>query len=273
VDDEASARAARVARAAVLALAALAACGSVAAVPGADPTTDCRASHMPMPRANIGPDVTLRVICGSTATAAVASVDQTGPGTTAWSTSIEGDQAYTLVQSVFFTCAAGGPSVAIVELTVPPDAVPGDTFDAVVDVHADDGSFSPAKVNVHAVVTVPVFTLEPTALDFGDVSRMQSYTRLVTVADDDPVDVNIVPNVDRPNFFFSVIPSVTPHQKRVMWQVHFEAYDLGDDSATATWTAGPSYPPGCATVKTMPLHARVVPDAGPGDGGATDLSW
>jgi len=260
-------------------LAALAACRSIPDSKQVDlPPHPICGSGVSMPRANIGPDVNLRVLCGTMAAAGVASVDEEGDGSTSWTTSLIGDPAFVLPQDAFLTCQANSPTVARVQLLVPPGAVPGDAFDAVVTVHASDGSFADGQVHVHADVTAPMFDLQPTSIDFGDVLPDQGATRMLTIVDHDAVPVNItaqlVTAVDTPPPFGygpDLARGIMNNTRQ--WLVSFVGRDVGDYSTTLEFSAGASTPSQCQTKKSLALHARVVaPDGGAPDGGARDAT-
>ncbi|HVU51212.1 MAG TPA: hypothetical protein VHL80_11025 [Polyangia bacterium] len=257
---------------AALALAALPACSSSGPSGSAAPPAAVCGAGRPMPVAHIGPDVRLRVLCDGLATAGVASVDEEGSGTTSWSVSLAGDAAFSLPISSFRTCQAVGPTVALVQLLVPPGAVPGDAFDTTATIHADDGSFADGRVSVHADVTAPSFDLDPPSIDFGDVLPNRGASRTLRILDHEAVPVSVSPSAPTdPSFGYGPDVGAPGMMTGLLWSMSFVGQEVGDHTATVTWTAEPGAVPACQTTKTMTLHARVVaPDGGAQDGGAQD---
>jgi hypothetical protein len=231
----------------------------------------CSASAPPMPVVHLGPDVTIRAICGGSGQAAVASVDEHGPGVTAWSISVRGtpSSAFSLKQTTFRTCQTDGPMVALVFFQAPPGAVPGDAFDAVVTVDADDGSFAAGTVNVHAEIVKPWVTIDKANLEFGDVLPGASPMQTLSVSAPDGVNVffEMVGSLD--SFSLARIPPQTKGNTSA-WSVTFEAFLPGDHSASLRFASSPilDSPPACGWTATIGLHARVVADGGAPDGDA-----
>jgi hypothetical protein len=258
---------------AVLGLVAAASCSSARTDPGNGfPGFCATTSTHRMARALIGPDVNIGAVCGGITVAPIASVDVEGSDSTMWSVAVEGDDAFSLTQTTFVTCGASSPAVASVTFTPPPTALPGDTFDAVVTVSSNDGSFAPGAVKVHGVVAAPDFTLTPSDLDFGQVAPDQSASRGVTVIDDSVGPATIVPlAIEGGGAAFGFPMVMRRSARRWTAQVRFAANTPGTYSATWTWQAGASAPAGCLTKKTVTLHATVVGAyGGADDGGASD---
>jgi hypothetical protein len=210
--------------------------------------------------------------------AGVASVDEEGDGSTSWSTSLTGDPGFLLPQNVFLTCQANSPTVALVQFLVPPDAVPGDAFDATVTVQASDGSFTEGQVHVHADVTAPMYELAPTSIDFGDVLPDHPATRMLTIVDHDASPVGITAQlvtaigVPEP-FGYGPDRAQGVMENTQHWIVSFNGHDVGDYATTLEFSAGASSPSLCQTKRSLALHGRVVaPDGGAGDSGAHDAT-
>jgi hypothetical protein len=221
-------------------------------------------------RGLIGPDVSLRALCGSMTTtmAPLASVDVEGAGSTSWSVSLVGDRAFYLPAEHFVSCQSNSPTLATARIAAGYASGPGATFDAVATVSSDDGSFATGQVNVHVETVAPQFTLAPTSVDFGDVLPDQQVSAIV-VATSEFTEAVAQPTtiLTMGAFHYTVDAGISP---RSNGQVTFAWHDPGDYTDTWTWTASPSpdggAPDGCVTTKTVALHARVVaPDAGAGD--------
>jgi hypothetical protein len=227
-----------------------------------------------MPTVHIGPDVSIRGLCGSTTQAPVASVDERGAGVTQWSLSVQGDPAFVVRAGIMTACQANGPTVGFVRFVAPPDQLPGQTFDAVVTVHADDGSFADGTVNVHAEIVAPQITVDTKTIDFGDVRRGVVALHTVTFnAPSQDLSFMIDTGLDTD---FRVQATAGPLQKLEpslhSWDVIIQSFVLGDHSTSMTWRAFPTALPtataACTLSATIDVHARVVElDAGASDGG------
>jgi hypothetical protein len=253
---------------------ALAACGGreQATTPVPPPQVACSPAVAAMPTVHVGPDLTMRALCGTTTRGAVASVDERGNGVTRWSLSLQGDPAFFVMPAPFETCQSTSPTVALVQFAAPPDALPGATYAAVVTVHADDGSFPDGKVNVSAEVVSPSITVDTSTLDFGDVPLGVTAMRAINFnAPDEDVTFRID---SAPNSTFvltmqvGLIQRLSPNLHS--WNVSFHSDAPGDYTTSMTWTASParlvSAPPPCTWRATIPMHARVLPpDAGQDD--------
>jgi hypothetical protein len=238
-----------------------------------------------MPRALIGPDVDVRVLCDSGGSVPIASVDELGAGVTKWSFTVNGDAAFGHpTVETFVTCEANSPQVAFVNFSPPMDALPGATFDAIAAVHADDGSFADGTVKLHGEVTAPVLTVDKARVDFGNVAPGDNptiplhFTREYGVVNPFPqspdatsMSGGVVSYSYGP---FDITPMKEPGSSFVLplvWNVTFTPDVPSDYSATVGWRATPSGGPGvipgvptaCNWTTTISLHARVV-----GDGGA-----
>jgi hypothetical protein len=224
-----------------------------------------------MARAFIGPDVDLRVPCTVTVQVPVASVDAVGGGCADWSIALQGDPDFTTVSDplvqdagVFRTCETIGPTVASVSFTPPLTAVPGDTFDAVVTVHASDGSFSDGKVKVHAVVAVPTDTIDKTAIDFGDVP-LGTHPMVPIKFTFANKAVIPQPNAVLQGPFFLSEAGGSVASGWITQFVNLDAYRPGDYTNSFTWTAptlptpvASLLPPACLWTTTIAVHGRVV---------------
>ena len=261
-----------------------------------------------MPRPLIGPDVNVRVVCGGTTIAPIASLDELGKGATNWSFTVAGDPAFrpstsqALLDnaSQFVVCEADSPQVAFVECVPPPDALPGATFDAIATVHADDGSFADGTVKLHGVIAAPVIIVDKKNVDFGDVAPgddptiplhfMPENGALVNLfLDQPPAAADMIAGVPSYSYGpFVVTPGMIVASKTFgsvpfVWNVTFKTDVPGDYSATVGWRATPvpaacqpdascdgPTDPSCDWTTTLTLHARVVDDGGAdaSDGGA-----
>jgi hypothetical protein len=262
----------------------------------------CPASSSPsMPRALIGPDVDVRVLCGGAAVAPIASVDAVGAGATRWSFTVTGDSAFrpgtfqepSGTASSFVVCQADSPQVAFVQCIPPVDAPPGSTFDAIATVHADDGSFADGTVKLHAEVSAPIVTVDKTNVDFGNVAPGESVTMPLRLTVENNEGVNLF--LDPPPAATSMLDGVASSSygpfvinggmlqgstsfglHAFVWNVTFVSDAPGDYSETVGWRAtpvpasceadascsAPTDDPSCDWTTTVTLHARV-----PGDGG------
>ncbi|HVU49749.1 MAG TPA: hypothetical protein VHL80_03625 [Polyangia bacterium] len=236
-----------------------------------DALVSCPPTRATQVRALIGPDVSTRVVCGTSAVTEVplATVDVEGDGTTSWSATLDPDDAFHLPRSSFDTCLLSSPTLAEVLLTVPPTAGPGATFDAVATVRSDDGSFASGQVNLHAEAVAPEYTLDRTSVDFGDVFPDQEAVEVVEATSEFTAAVASPVSLSSDHFQFDTPAHPTLRLDHLTTSpVTFSAHDPGDYTATWTWMAGEGSKPACTTTKTVALHARVVaPDAGAGDAG------
>jgi hypothetical protein len=255
------------------------ACAGRAAQPTLLPDggSTCPATSSPsMPRALIGPDVDVRVLCGGTVNAPIASIDEPGAGVTRWSFTVKGDPAFSpgmapigrrmalsqpMSMNTFVTCEATSPQVAFVEFNPPLDAVPGSTFDAIATVHADDGSFADGMVKLRGDVIAPALTVDKTSVDFGDVAPgampvipihfAGENGALEPFLDPPPVATGMSEGVA----YYSYGPFVfTPTKIQcsgcftlnlLVWDVTFMSDVPGDYSTTVGWRAPP--PPRLST--------------------------
>jgi hypothetical protein len=261
------------ARTALVALATLTGCANLPqpSTDGATTPLSCSPATKAMPRAHIGPDVHLRVLCGEAAQAAVASVDELGAGVTDWSVSLEGDMGFSLSQIAFVTCQVTGPSVAFVQFLPPAGAVPGDTFSTVVTVQATNGAFPNGTVNVRAEIVAATSSTSTPTIDFGDVpvGTLPDEQLLVFTVPDTSIDLKMDPPYFEAPFSIAVAPATNPVAKNIRaWHVAFRAFVPGDYTVVGTWTAAspvlalPS-PDACSTKTTVMVHARAVAvDAG-----------
>lgn len=250
------------------ALALVAACARAESAPsngGFSPS--CSMSGPSMPAVHIGPDATIRVGCGGLGTAAVASVDERGAGVTSWSASVQGSPPdhFTLIESRFVTCQVNGPSVASVRFQAPVGSLPGDNYEGLVTVHADDGSFADGTVQVHGVVVAPSVTVDKTTIDFGDLAPGASATQRLTFMPDVATGINPSKHVDPP---FSLLVAQSSTRLTALL-ITFSSPVPGDFSASVEFTTSvvASLPAACKWTTTIALHAHVVGDAGT-DGGA-----
>jgi hypothetical protein len=223
-----------------------------------------------MPRASVGPDATIRVFCGQSAQAPVASVSDSGGGITSWSISLDGDPHFALPTFMFQTCVGLSPTVALVSFGAPNTAVPGDTFDTVATVSADDGSFPAGTAKVHAEIVAPTATVDKAALELGDVLVGTVVQQVVTFHLDE-AGVSIAPPTDSMPFAFS-FAGRTGGRQEIPWRVTAGALAPGDYTYASKWAVGPrpgAYSPECDWHVTIPLHVRVVaPGGDSADGGA-----
>jgi hypothetical protein len=219
----------------------------------------CVTGLPPKPRAFIGPDVKLKVTCGAMARAAVASVSDEGTGITEWHAALSGDAAFSLVQSDFASCGGGGPLVADVDFTPPTSAVPGDTFDAVVTVSADQDAFPTTTVKVHGEVVAPVVVSDKSMVDFGDVETATLVTQELTFRVD-TIGLRVqAPPADYP---FTIQETQPPMSTLATYAIRVLAGPRGDYTMPAVWTVGADpmvgLPEACVWRKTIPIHARIV---------------
>jgi hypothetical protein len=264
------------------ALATLAACGggTSTGIPSGFDARDfllgCPASPgPPMSRAFIGPDVSLTVLCGGKARAAIASVDEAGDGETRWSASLGGDHAFSLERSSFVSCQGTGPQVAFVSYAPPATATPGTTFAAVVTVHAEDGSFPDGAVALHGEVAAPRLSASRADVDFGDLAPgdMAAYALDFTVEDGSTVDVVRDPFMESPFYLTLLNPDAgqTAAPPISHWRVAFQSRVPGAYAASVAFHAQLSgtfsLPPPCLWTQTVTMHARVLGDGGTSDGG------
>ena len=239
------------------------------------------ASGRSMPRAFIGPDATFRVTCGGRTSSPIASVDEQGTGLTSWSISVKGDPAFTPETPTLETCLQNSPQVAFVAFYPPLDAVPGDSFDAVATVHADDGSFANGTVRLHGDVVSTKVAVSATAIDFGDVAPGDSQARPLDFTVLEGAHATISPEVLTGSPFSvtlakPVIASSRDIPMTTSWRVAFQSSIAGDYTASVVWRGlpqGRALPPpeACVWTTTVTLHARVLADAGAGDADAGAL--
>jgi hypothetical protein len=250
----------------VVAFAMAGACGSHGAAVS-DVRFACPSSKGAKPRASIGPDVKLEVVCGQTVSGAIASVSNSEGGTTTWSVSLAGDSSFSLEQGAFATCAGMSPSVAIVIFTPPTTAALGDSFDTVATVRADDGSFPSGTVAVHATVIALTATVEPTVLELGEVAPGQIAEKTLTFHAA-PGASAIQPSDFAP-FSFHFAGSRT-NGRDFAWNVTALSSTPGDYMLLSQWTVGlkpGALPPACDWHVNVPIHVRVL-DPATRDGGA-----
>jgi hypothetical protein len=266
------------ARATVLALPLLAACAAgppqptmtADAIPGV-----CVTSGPPKPIAHIGPDVQVRAPCGLSGRAAVASVDEQGPGLTTWSVSLDNPTAFSLDQIFFDTCQKLGPSVAFVSFGPPPGSMPGDAFDTVATISAIGDVFPPGRVKVHGEVIVPRVSADQTTVELGDVAPFTDAAQLLSFRNEDAQPLSFASSVAVQGPFTIAMAPGKSMLPTSTWQVNFAPSGPGDYAATVTFTATPQahfgIAPACSWRQDIALHAHVpgTPDggAGAGDGG------
>jgi hypothetical protein len=221
-----------------------------------------------MPNANLGPDLSLRVLCGQSAIGGIASVSEEGPGATSWTVTLVGDSAFTVDQRSLVTCQAGGTTVATVSLQAPPDALPGATYDAVATIRAEGDAFPPGTVKLHGEVVAPSVTVAPT-LDFGDVPAGKTVVQPIHFIENDTNPVFYNPD------FVQGGPFITSTSQRTTdtttdWFIELMASPPGDYSLDTTWTASPlpnlGFQDACFTKKMVTLRAHVVGVDGGADG-------
>jgi hypothetical protein len=266
-----------------LALSAPAGCGGVEKLAdggGATANAPCSFQAPSMPTVHLGPDATIRTLCGRTTQAPIASVDERGNGVTSFSLSVEGSPELIVSPGVLMACQLDGPTVAFVLFSPTPEERPGQTFDGVVTVHAADGSFPDGRVKVHAEIVKPTVTVSPEVLDFGDVplgSRVMRELSLVTPFADLSLLLTNLPN---PDFAFTMLGAPVKNRTPQIqtWEVSFTADTPGDHVHQITWTATPAdvVPPvpECSSTGTITLRAHVLaadaaaPGGDAGDAGA-----
>jgi hypothetical protein len=258
-----------------LACGALAACGG--GVPATGPVTgaagapgSCQSARGGMTHANLGPDLNLQVLCGGSAIGGIASVSHEGAGSTSWTVSLSGDPEFVASDSSLLTCEASGTTVVVVKLGVPPDALPGATFDAVATIKARDGSFPTGTVKVHGEVVTPRATVAPT-LDFGDVPAWTSPTQTIRFINDTTAPVLIIPDfVSRAPFTAAASGSPDMMTSTTLWFMALQPSPPGDYTVDTSWTVAPAPNLGlsdvCVSKKTVTLHAHVVAVDGGADG-------
>jgi hypothetical protein len=269
--------------------------GSTPPPPAVNLNCPAATSSPSMPRALIGPDVDVRVFCAQSTSAAIASIEELGPGLTQWSFTVTGDPAFQpgQVQSAntmprgqspdastpggpFTACQSNSPEIAFVTFTPPQTATPGATFDAIATVHAEDGSFPDGTVKLHGEVGAPVVTLDPldspfamgneTSVDVGPL--VQGFGRLtfdLTFRPQNGAAVNVRADSDG-SPFFSILPAQNSSSSVQIWTVTFLEDYPGDYAAKVVWTGSPgnslTLTTACDWTTTMMLHARVVADGG-----------
>lgn len=260
------------------ALALLAACGgngsphdAATGGGGNDPIAGaCSPSAPPMPVTHIGPDITLRALCGQEVASEFASVDDRGGGIISWSLHLESTTpaVFGLTNSAFQSCHA---SIATIAFQPPVGAVPGDTFDGIVTVHADDGSFPDGTVNVHGEVVAPIVAVDPPTLELGDVLPGTPVTRPLVFFVANDLGSSLVQFFGpSPPFGLEMRPFTRAQPNVSSWVVTFEANIPGDYLAAIPFQTAhsPAQPEACEWSTTFMVHARVVGDAGTPDGGA-----
>jgi hypothetical protein len=259
--------------AAVTACGAFGACGVRDAVQGffdggAGASPGCAFDGGAPPLANLGPDLTLRVLCGTGSRGAIASVNEPAPGATRWMVSLEGDPHFSLEATSFLTCENNGPTVAFVDLQPATGAVPGDRFEAVATITADGDAFPTTNVALHGEVVAPNVSA-PSVLDFGDVPFGAAEGRMLRFINASPSPVALFPN-DRffPPFTLATAAVPTPSTTVTTWTVTLADAAPGDYSIPTTWTATPSptltFPQPCLWTQTITLRVHVLdaPDGG-----------
>jgi hypothetical protein len=238
------------------------------------PTMGCPSSRATQVSGHIGPDVSVRALCGlqTVTTVPLATVDVEGDGSTSWSVSLAGNRAFGLPTTHFLTCQTSSPTLATTELAPSFTASPGAVFDAIATVSSDDGSFPTGQVSVHLETVAPQFTITPAAIDFGDVLPDQEVSAVVVATSE------FTEAVVRPTSTLTIgafhYRMTSTRDGRTDAQVTFSWHDPGDYTDTWSWTAMPAPDGGapidaCTTTKAVSLHARVIsPDASASDGGA-----
>jgi hypothetical protein len=208
------------------------------------------------------------------AKAAVASINQTGPGMTTWTQSIEGDPVFSFSQQPTRLCGGQGAFVVMVTFAPPITALPGATFNAVVTIGSGDGAFPPGTVKVHGEVVAPSVTVDKTVLDFGDLAYGVEATRTLTFSDTEDPLLNI--NAPMNNTFpFDIVPAMGGTDHTSTWIVSVSNSE-GDYAVDTVWTDGfdtRELPPGCGWSQTIPLRVHVLPfDAGTSNDAGADRS-
>jgi hypothetical protein len=279
----------------IVALAIFPACSDLPTPPPVGDFGGCpgATSSPPMPRALIGPDVDVRVLCGGTTQVPIASVDELGAGFTKWSFTVAGDSSFGALQGPdaavepglglaphsnnFVTCQANSPQVAFVGFNPPADALPGTSFDAIATVHSEDRSFADGTVRLHGEIVTPVVTVDKTSVDFGSVGVGDVLALALAFTIEGGAEVFIVPDsYSEPPFSITLVDKAQdPSSSLRNWSVAFQSNVPGDYSASVGWQALPATllkaPTPCIWATMMTLHARVVGDGG-ADSGSPDAS-
>jgi hypothetical protein len=262
-----------------LALAAVAlGCKASSPEGGAPFPTSCLTDVAPMPLVNLGPDVNFKVLCAGAVSAPVASVSELGAGITEWSISIDGHPAFSISQTAATTCGTSGVTVAQVLFQAPADAVPGDSFDAVVTVQSVNGAFAPGTVKVHADIVAVDVTVDRTSVDFGDVPANVIANQVLTFRNLSSGEVWIQAPPDIAPFVYGAFLAPIAPGQSLERRFSASAFIAGDYSSTGTWTATvmrgdvAMVPPSCTRTFDVAAHARIFYPPDPGDGGAaTDV--
>jgi len=230
------------------------------------------------PLANLGPDLDLQVLCGGASRGAIASIDVPGSGSATWTASLAGSPQLTLEQSSFVTCS-DDVTVAFVDLQVPPEAKPGDTYDAVATIESNQRAFPTGTVKVHGEVVAPKVTA-PSSLDFGEVPASVPTVLPLRVVNKSPAPVVISPEATYASPFGLTLHSRSTDGNTTIWDVKVFQTPPGDYTETVTFTGEPAgklvdFPPGCVWTQTITLHAHVFADTDGGpdasrDGGTGD---
>jgi hypothetical protein len=256
------------------------ACGALAACSAPSGIDSTGLDHVPglcpvagggMPNANLGPDLSLRVLCGQSASGGIASVNEEGPGATSWTVTLAGDPEIKVEQSLLLACRADGTSVAVVTLQAPQTALPGKTYDAVATIRATGDAFPPGTVKIHSEVVTPSVTVAST-LDFGDVPAWTHASLPLRFVDEDTSPVVYTPDFGPASpFEAGAITPKTPGMSPVTTVlIDLMPSPPGDYSVDSTWTVWPTpnlgFTDACDSKKTITLRAHVFDP----DGGAED---
>lgn len=256
----------------LFALAAFVGCGaSPAAGVDGGATGSLPCTGPPMPTVHIGPDLAIQAFCGTSTEAAVASVDERGHGVTKFSLSVAGDPEFSVKEEVVTVCQANGPTVASVQFAPTLDKRPGQTFDAIVTVRADDGSFPDGQVRVHAEIVVPSVVVSAKTIDFGEVPLGATAMHTLSLIAPSPSVSLTLGNFVNSDFAIDWTPTVAmkANPDLQIWTVSFTASTPGDHVREITWNAGPIVTgdiPECNATGTVTVRAHVhAPDGGAGD--------
>lgn len=227
----------------------------------------------PLPVVNVGPDATIRVPCGGSGTAVIATLSAVQGGPFDWRATVnERPDAFTIGPNGGTACVGDQITFVTATFRQPYAALPGDAFDTTVTIFSPEGAFSAETVHLRGEILTGKLEI-PSMVDFGDIPVGVSPQLPITFEAGGSWDtiVRLVSPLPAP---FSLSPYNDSLRGRgsIRIAIVVDASTPGTFEADSHWELAPLTPDGatqCETAATIKLRARVfsTEDGGAGDAG------